>query len=290
MSDSIVYFFQLLLQNFNFTENSILTATQCSDLLKISKFLEIRKLTFKITEYIKRKSSFDVDFIIQMIDYEMKENANDQQIEIKNDIENLLSIKIDECFSNKKFADLPIEIIFRVINKCSPNQINNNKLFDLIKKSISKFCVLLQFLDLQQLSDDRIEELCDLYSKSEKKYFDYSGCNINYIKEQQNKMKELQIQISKLMNQLTNSENEMNDIKKQLKIACQINGQIVASVKNGLLIRAQINLTAIGKSIDFIRSKYIISLSNAETIGKEAYEKGEPITTFQTNTDHFHVL
>ena len=157
-----------------------------------------------------------------MIDYEMKANANDQQIEIKNDIENLLSIK--------KFANLPIEIIFRVINKCSPNQINNNKLFDLIKKSISKFCVLLQFLDLQQLSDDRIEELCDLYSKSEKKYFDYSGCNSNYIKEQQNKMKELQIQISKLMNKLTNSENEMNDIKKQLKIASQINGQIVASV------------------------------------------------------------
>ena len=38
LSDSIVYFFQLLLQNFNFTENSILKSTQCSDLLKISKF------------------------------------------------------------------------------------------------------------------------------------------------------------------------------------------------------------------------------------------------------------
>ena len=61
-----------------------------------------------------------------------------------------------------------------------------DKLFDFIKKSINKFCVLLQFIDLQKLYEDRLIEMCDIYSKSDETSwlnFNCMGCNLNTIRE-----------------------------------------------------------------------------------------------------------
>ena len=99
-------------QNYNIKENFNLTYIQCVDLLKIAKYLEVRKLSFKINEYIKTHD-IDVNFIIQMIEYEVKTHKETEEfpIGINENIENSLSSKIDECFSNEKFAELPISII-----------------------------------------------------------------------------------------------------------------------------------------------------------------------------------
>ena len=80
----------------------ILTYIQCIDLLKICKFLEVRKLSSRINQYIRAHNA-DVDFIIQMLEYDSQtQKATDnQQIEISDEIENLLSRKINECFSNE---------------------------------------------------------------------------------------------------------------------------------------------------------------------------------------------
>ena len=48
LPENIDYFFQLLQQNYDINEDSTLTYIQCIDLLKISKFLEVRKLTYQI--------------------------------------------------------------------------------------------------------------------------------------------------------------------------------------------------------------------------------------------------
>lgn len=157
LPESINYFFQLLLQNYDIPDQLSLTYINCIDLLKISKFLEVRKLSFKINEYIN-SHNIDVDFIIQMIQYELKiqKETDCSMIEINKNIEQVLTKKINECLSNEKFNELPIQIIFRIVSKSS---INSNKLYDIIMRSMSKYHVLFQFLDLQNLSEDRLDDL-----------------------------------------------------------------------------------------------------------------------------------
>ena len=337
LPENIDLFFQLLQQNYNINEDSIFTYIQCIDLLKISDFLEVRKLTSKIKQYIK-SHKVDVDFIIQMIQYNVKTQTktSNQQMKISSEIEQMLTSKINECFSNEKFGQLPIEIIHRVVSKSSPDLINTNKLFDIIIKSLSKYFVLFPFLDLQKLSNDRLEELCEMYSKSNENtrhYFDYLKCNLNLINEinnrkknlqemndqQLNKMKDLETLLQKQLNesesknaQLQNQLNEqqiqlneqLNKIKDletsfqkqlnelELKNAqlqnhpkdILIKGQIVASVEKGLFINAEINLEDNGSTLDTTKSKVIVSTSNAKTIGSEAYEDGERITSHHMNT------
>ncbi|KAK8865444.1 hypothetical protein M9Y10_010992 [Tritrichomonas musculus] len=48
--ENVDFFLQLLQQNFNINEDLILTYIQCIDLLKICKFLEVRKLSSKINQ------------------------------------------------------------------------------------------------------------------------------------------------------------------------------------------------------------------------------------------------
>lgn len=160
--ENVEYFFQLLQLDYNISEDSNLTYIQCIDLLKIAKFYEVRKLFNQINKYIKSRN-VDVDFLIQMIQYEMKEKkeTENDEIKINSDIENLLISKIDECFLNEKFAELPISNIYRIVAKCPSERIKSDKLFIFIKKSIGKFCVLFQFVDLKELTDDQLDEICE---------------------------------------------------------------------------------------------------------------------------------
>ena len=255
LQDSVAYFFQLLLQNFNIEDNSNITYTQCIDLLKIAKYLEVRKLTYKINEYIKIRNSNDADFVIQMILYEMsmRKDSESSEIEISNDIEQLLASKINECFTNEKFPELQISVIYRAVKKSSKEKsFSNDKLFDFIMKSISKFCVLFQFLDLQKLSDNRLIELCENYSKSDQKeqqHFNYLGCNLNKImemieqlnkstkknEEQSGCMKEFETTITSLKNQLNDmqkmNEDQMNKMKELEKKVSELQNKLTDTEK-----------------------------------------------------------
>ncbi|KAK8842165.1 hypothetical protein M9Y10_026394 [Tritrichomonas musculus] len=366
LPENVDYFFQLSQHNYDIKEDSKLTYIQCIDLLKICNFLEVRKLSSKIKQYIK-VHNIDVDFIIQMLEYNNKtqKETDNIQIEISSEIEDILTTKINECLSNEKFDQLPIQIIYRVVKQSSPNVINSNKLFDVIMKSLNKFCVLFPFVDLSKLSDDRLENLCEMYSKTNENtqhYFDYLKCNLNLINEinarkknleemndeQRNKMKELEEkvtslenqfnasekvntqlqnelndskslineqqskmkdietllqkqfneqlqsqinyskdlenQISQLKSKLSSSEKEITDIHKQLGKLFKIKGQVVASVEKGNFINAEINLKTKGPPLDTSKSKVIVSTSGAKSLGMEAYEKGEPITSLCMKT------
>ena len=103
---------------------------QCVDPLKISKYLEVRKLYDQINEYIK-KHNVNVDFVIQIIQNDIQ-NEN-SEIKISQEIENLLSNKLNECLINKKFSELPISIIYRVIKQNSMKTNISNDLFNFIK-------------------------------------------------------------------------------------------------------------------------------------------------------------
>lgn len=218
-TDSIFYLFQLLRNDFNFDENLNLTYERYTDLFKLSEFLEIKKLTKKLKKYLKNHED-DCNFIIQIISYEMKSQENDKnsQFQIKQQMEDVLASKINDCFQNEKFSELPISIIHRAVEKSDKKQISSDLLFEFIAKSIDKFCFLLTFLDLKGLSEKNLHELYKMYSKdSNKIHFDYLKCNLHYIIELVEKKNNLQ-------NQLDDSEQEKNQLDmKEKKLQNQLN-------------------------------------------------------------------
>lgn len=272
-----------------------------------------------INEYLKEQS-INVDFIIQIIDFEAKKQKETENYEfgISKDMENLLTSKIDECFMSEKFSSLPISVIYRIIEKSSNKRISCDKLFDFIKKNVSKFCVLFSFVDLQRLSESRLEEICELYSKSDeisRDYFNYLKCNLSMIKEmcqakkileerlktternsqdKKDRIDELEMKISQLEIQFETFEKEKIQLQKKLDDSekvknklSPINGNIIASVKSGLLVSAQIKLDLNDASLDCERSKYIVSTSNEVSLEAESYDEGESITSVDVVTKDF---
>lgn len=114
------------------------------------------------------------------------------------------------------------------------------------------------------------------------------------IKDMINQKKNLQSQLEETIQMSNQQKIRMNELQKQIEKLVEereflrkVNGQINANVKNGLIINAQIKLTMKELSLDSTRSKYIVSTSDQEALGIEAYEKGEPITSLQMNTNDF---
>ncbi|KAK8898278.1 hypothetical protein M9Y10_000557 [Tritrichomonas musculus] len=136
-------------------------------------------------------------------------------------------IKLDQYL----FAS--IQIIYRVVSKAYPKSNNSNKLFDMIMKSISKYCLLFSFLDLHKLLDDRLDDLYEIYSNSAEnthQYFNYMKCNLHLIRETnkrkkkliesndelKNKIDELDFKITSLHKQFSDSEKANNNLQNQL--------------------------------------------------------------------------
>lgn len=105
----------------------------------------------------------------------------------------------------------------------------------------------------------------------------------NLNSEQQTKIQVLENTINQLQQKLTNSEKEITDISKQLNDFFLFNGKIIANVVCDPIIKAEIKLIA-NSALDTTKSKVIISSSDAEFLGSEAYENREPITLLHMNT------
>lgn len=221
--ENIISFFQYLQQNFNIDENLTITYKQCLDLLKISKYLEVKKLTKKLQKYIQNHIKNDADFVIQMIHLEVENDTYDQEFHIHDEIENLMATKIESCLQNDEFADLPIPMIYRVIEKGSQNGVFDDILYDFIIKSISKFSVLFSFINLKNLSEKRLKNLYETFTNSDEKtkqYFNYLKCNLEFIMFLNENKKNLQNQLNdseKVKIQLQKKLDENEDEKKQLQ-------------------------------------------------------------------------
>lgn len=329
ISDNIDLFFQLLQDNFNLSENQSLSYIQYLDLLKISEYLQVKKLTKKLIKYSKIHN-FDISFIIEIIQYEnakasdSNNNRYEGEIKVNIEMEDVLVTKIDQCFQNDKFKELPIPFIYRIIEKSSKNEMSTDKLYDFIKESVSRFYLLFSFVSLESLSDDRLDDLFSIYESSKKEYFTSLPCNLEFIKklrESEKRLNEQKKQVveernglqekldkcekeneqlksdivkfreneSKLQKKLCDSEQEKIVLKNKIEEIekCPIEGAISAKVTNGCLIDAEIRLVGNQLMLDTSRSKYIVSTSNEKEIGAGAYEGGEVIKSFNETTKSF---
>ena len=70
---------------------------------------------------------------------------------------------------------------------------------------------------------------------------------------------------------LSDAEKAKKDLQGKLdEELLQFKGEINATVKNGLIISAQIKLSSKGRSLDRSKSKYIISTSDAKNIREKS--------------------
>lgn len=182
------------------------------------------------------------------------------------------------------FSYMKCDIIFLTEmckkNKCLEELLNKSKIENEQQQTkISK-------LELQTQEKDRIKEE-----------------QIIQIKEFEEKIRKLEMQLADSEKIIIQNDEEKNQLEKQLadseKMTVElkkrldeenspIKGQIKAIVKRGLLINAKINLKAAsGSSLDTSKSKYIISTNGEKSLGFDAYENGQPITSLQMNTDYF---
>lgn len=220
ISDNIDLFFQLLQDNFNLSENQSLSYIQYLDLLKISDYFQVKKLTKKLIKYSKIHN-FDVSFIIEIIQYEnakASDNNNDRyegEIKVNIEMEDVLVAKIDECFQNDKFKELPIPFIYRIIEKSSKNEMSTDKLYDFIKESISRFYLLFSFVSLESLSDDRLDDLFSIYESSKKEYFTSLPCNLEFIKKLRESERSLNGQKKQVVEERNGLQEKLDECEKE---------------------------------------------------------------------------
>ena len=173
---NFILFFQLLNENFNIKQSLTLTYKQYKDLYKISELFEIKKLRKNLDNYFTSHEK-EVEFIIQLILDESEEQTQDLDFRthLTAQMEQLLTSEISRIIENETFSKLPIQLIYRVIQKSVNDQIKSDTLYKFIKKSIDKFYLLFSLLDLQSLSYENLQDMHSLYrseSKSKSIYFE----------------------------------------------------------------------------------------------------------------------
>lgn len=242
-------------ENYNIQENNIITffnilkegkvqimTNQFRDLFKLSELFKVKFLQTFLQRYSKEHFS-DIDYIVNMILSSISETKNDnlQCDEFSNEMEKQLSSKIEKCLQNENFGDLPISIIYRVIKNSDQKRISSNDLYKFIAQSIDKRYLLFSFLNIENLTENNFNDLCDNCLKRkgthESCFYDCLPVNLIYIKqlrdEQKNQarieneklmsdIEKLNSQVSKLVSEnqklsLTNStlETEKNKLKEQ---------------------------------------------------------------------------
>lgn len=183
---TIAYFFNL------FNDQKIaITNDKYRDLFKISDFLEVKSFLNRLKRYEKRHFK-DIDFIITSIIEELSLTSNQKssQDKYKIKMEEHLIEHINECFFNNKFKQLPIEIIYRIINKLyekDKTKISNDLLFDFINGSIEDLFVLYTFVDIRKVSPQKLHEFNEIITdkKNENllKYLQYLKYDYQYLIE-----------------------------------------------------------------------------------------------------------
>ena len=213
-------------QKYNINEKNIVSFFNCiknekvqikksqyCDFLKLSKILIVPIFSKLLRKYSQSHIN-DIDFIINLLNDQLSsQNVNDFYIdEISPEMEECLSANINRCIMSSKFGQLPIQIVYRIIEK-GCNQISTEKLFEFIKSSYEQRFILLPFLNIRDLSNENFNELYDILYNSQnsmsKKYFGFLTFDLPYLKDVKNENEHLK-------NQLNMKEGEIHELQAQI--------------------------------------------------------------------------
>lgn len=135
--ENIIFFFNILRD-----EKNKITRKSYRDLFKLSQFFKANNILKKLKKYSKSHFN-DIDLRIQLIldeiEREKDNNSEDYSYELTVQMEDYLIRKINDCFNSFYFNQLPVSIIYQIIEKSDRQKINDDALFDFINKSIDSF-------------------------------------------------------------------------------------------------------------------------------------------------------
>lgn len=200
---------------FNLFKGETLTITndRYRDFYKLSRFFKTKKLIKQLKKYFNLHVT-DIDFVIQLFKEEVEQNSdeNNFDLEYKSQFEQLMIYKIRDCLQNDNFQKLPTSFIYKIIEKCDENENLSDLMVDFINKSPKTLYILLRFIKLQDLSKRKFEKLFEIYSTSNKDYFQYLPCNIEYIKLLRSENENLKTDKDHLLKENSTFKNQINQL------------------------------------------------------------------------------
>lgn len=164
---------------------------QFRDVYILSEFFNIAILTHELDNVGQKEFFNDLNILIQML-----QNLNTFKVKIEtsliNKIENALSSRINECFKNPKFSHLPVSTIYKILSVTDKEDLNANLLVDFIADSVDSLFVLFDFVEIQKVPTDKLEEIIKLNSGKTKERPIQKPllANIAQIKQMKNKNSE----------------------------------------------------------------------------------------------------
>ena len=114
---SLINFFQFIL-----SEKVSIPIAQFPDFYILSEHFDILRFIIELDKISQLKLFTDLNFTIQVFQNFETTNKN-QETKMTSKIENFLSTHINESLTNRKFHELPMTIISRIIEK-SDDEVN----------------------------------------------------------------------------------------------------------------------------------------------------------------------
>lgn len=229
--ESVKIFFKFLND-----ENGSITPNNYIDLCKLSDKFKIHALQAILRKYAESNMN-NIELLLNLLnDLSTTENNEVFNFDIfSTNIETCLAKEINSCLKNKKFENLEISTVYRIIGKSAYQKIQSDLLLDFILKSIKDRHILFHYLSIQNLSDEKFNVLFQIYSNlnesDEKIYFQCLTFDLFYIKnlKDENKKyesiikskeddsKQLKNQLSLLNDQYNKKISNLEDENKKLK-------------------------------------------------------------------------
>lgn len=137
-------------------------------------------------------------------------------------MEEHLTRRIEDCIKSENFIQIPISMIYRIIEKSDKEKVSSDWLLDFILGSIDKLCVLFPLVDFFNLSKEKFLKFKNFFESddSKKRYLQYIPFDFKYIE---------------LMRKFDDSYDALNEENRNLHI------QLYQKEKENKNLRNQLN-------------------------------------------------
>ena len=138
------------------------------------------------------------------------------------EMEELLIEHINEFLEKDNISQLPVSVIYRIIEKSRKEDISSDLLYEFICKSVETRYVLFTFVEVEKLREEHFDALCAQYWKSKgnenQRFYEYLKPNILYLKrlkeEQKRKYEYQEERINELTERNKSLQTKLNKISQ----------------------------------------------------------------------------
>ena len=190
ISDESLKYFVHLIQD----EKVNLPIENYKDIYALSAYFHFQSLMDELDRISHDELFKDITFSSQvLLDYQPAPKSCEKTVIRR--IEEFLSTRINECFINAKFKELPVCTISRIFEMCRKESVSQELLIDFIFESPTTRFILLKFSELDKLSENKLREFIELIEnqsyETKKKLLEFSPLSLSLMKKMIKKSNDL---------------------------------------------------------------------------------------------------